>query len=61
MKELTKEMPPIGEKVLCWFEERKEWVIDEARELSKSDGGGVCFWNNYAHNYTHWEELPPNP
>jgi len=35
--------------------------VDEVRELSPSDGGGLSFIRYYNHNITHWKPLPPEP
>jgi hypothetical protein len=61
MTDIAKKLPPLGKRVLCWFDERKEWHIDELRQHGPSDGNRFDFYNNYVHNYTHWMELPDAP
>lgn len=61
MKEISKELPPLGKPVLCWVEELKCWEIDELRNDGDTDAPHFQFIGRYIHNYTHWTELPDSP
>jgi hypothetical protein len=61
MYNIINTLPPIRVRVLCWFGEKKLWVIDELWPRGLSDGGGAQFVCNYDHNYTHWTWLPGAP